>query len=394
MNILFAPMAVSLPARGPLSQFLSFLEAARARGHEVAACAARDAVWRDPPGVRTCPAPAPRLLGWIPAWSIAPIVRPLFLRGEAGARRTRMTSFEEVQARLGLASPGYFFEDMEAVTTAIAQCRPDVVVAGRFSALLAARRAGIPVVVFLDRPQTSAFASSPRLTRRLRARLVAGGLGDYASILDVAREADLLIVPGLKALSDLGDMRAEYVGPLTAPRAPAAVGSSARDTILCYPGVSSIDPDGFASLLASRWKRPGTRIVIVRPGREERRGIVELVERYQEEELFPRLLAMIHHGGQNSCWACLREGIPQLVIAGGHFEREANARMIEAAGAGLAWRPGQGEPALVDALERIIADPSFSSKAADMGRELARAGGLPRALELIEGLVTLRRRTR
>ncbi len=212
----------------------------------------------------------------------------------------RIRSFEQVVASLGLASPRYFYPDMGAVSSAIENFRPDALVAGRHSALLAGKSKRLPVVAVLDKPQLPSFASSPERTRRLRASLSRRGLGDFESILDIAYRADLIVVPNLREFSDIGLANAVYVGPLgaasssgNAARRGAAV---ARDSILCYD--------------------------------------------------------------------CLLEGNPQIAVPREHFERASNARATEAAGAGLVWDPALGDDALCESVRRAISDPAFAAREA------------------------------
>jgi hypothetical protein len=314
VRILVAPMAVPLRAMGPYTQCAELCRSALARGHEVIACAAEDEAWRDIPGVANLGAPLPRLLGWIPAPVVESIIKPLFLSGRRAARWTGMESFEQVQASLGLSAPSYFFRDMARVGEAIREARPDVAVMGRYSGILAARAAGLPQAIFMERPQSSKFASSPRATRRLRRLLRKRGFGDFRSILDIAGLADLVLVPNLRIFSDLGVERTAYVGPLRAVERAVGIAATAgeriRDTVVAYVGVSGVDTDALAGMLDRHYRGSSMRVVLVRPGPAGRRGIVESVPRFEKSEMLPRVVIMIHHGGRTPAWIASRREYP------------------------------------------------------------------------------------
>ena len=80
------------------------------------------------------------------------------------------------------------------------------------------------------------------------------------------------MVPNLQELSSIDSRKAIYVGPLKNHREIIGANDRVRDTILCYPGVSGIDPDTLAAMLVGMRGAEDMRIVVVRPGPPERRG--------------------------------------------------------------------------------------------------------------------------
>ena len=80
---------------------------------------------------------------------------------------------------------------------------------------------------------------------------------------------------------------------------------------------------------------------------------------------------MIAHGGSGSTWGALAHGCALVLLpqAADQFE---NAAAVAAAGAGISLLPGAQSPASVrDALQRVLADDSFSAAAAALADEIA-----------------------
>lgn len=100
------------------------------------------------------------------------------------------------------------------------------------------------------------------------------------------------------------------------------------------------------------------------------------------------------HGGQNSFTEALSAGVP-LVVCPGFGDQLVNARKAEARGVGLhVPRPDPDaghEAAAMEAfrgrvaatLQRVIAEPAFEAEAARCAYRLARAGGVPRAVQVM-----------
>ncbi|MBI4729017.1 MAG: glycosyltransferase family 1 protein [Acidobacteria bacterium] len=98
---------------------------------------------------------------------------------------------------------------------------------------------------------------------------------------------------------------------------------------------------------------------------------------------------VVCNGGHGIVARSLSAGVPVLVVPGPGDQRE-NGYRVERAGAGLALR--RPEPrAIARALCRMIEEPSFRARAADMRAEAARMDGPARAAELVESLASRRR---
>lgn len=80
------------------------------------------------------------------------------------------------------------------------------------------------------------------------------------------------------------------------------------------------------------------------------------------------------------------------MVAGGTLDEPEIARRVAWSGAGLDLRAGSPSPSAVRrAVERVLAEPSFRTRAAAVGRSLGAHGGAEAAAELIERLATTRR---
>jgi len=94
--------------------------------------------------------------------------------------------------------------------------------------------------------------------------------------------------------------------------------------------------------------------------------------------------AFITHAGANSMHEGLFHGVP-LVCVPLMGDQPQNARRVVAAGAGVLLPPEELSPRrILDELERVLVDRSFAANAARIGQELRSAGGLPRAVDVIE----------
>lgn len=104
------------------------------------------------------------------------------------------------------------------------------------------------------------------------------------------------------------------------------------------------------------------------------------------QHLLPRTAVMVTNGGWGGVLAALAAGVP-LVVAGGTIDKPEIARRVAWSGAGLDLRTGRPSPQQVRAaVERVLAEPSFTDRARRIGASLARHGGAPAAADLVEQL--------
>lgn len=103
--------------------------------------------------------------------------------------------------------------------------------------------------------------------------------------------------------------------------------------------------------------------------------------------LLPRTSVVVTNGGWGGVLAALAAGVP-LVVAGGTLDKPEIARRVARSGAGVDLRTGRPAPRRVaDAVAGVLADPRYGDRAAVVAASLARHGGAPAAVDLLERLV-------
>ncbi len=105
--------------------------------------------------------------------------------------------------------------------------------------------------------------------------------------------------------------------------------------------------------------------------------------------LFPRLAAVVHHGGAGTTTAAARAGVPQIVLP--HLlDQHYWAHRVQTLGLGpKAFRVHRlNAQQLAPLLRRVVEDPSFRERAAAFGREARERDGLEAGVEAVERAAT------
>jgi UDP:flavonoid glycosyltransferase YjiC (YdhE family) len=103
------------------------------------------------------------------------------------------------------------------------------------------------------------------------------------------------------------------------------------------------------------------------------------------EWLFPRMAAVVHHGGSGSTGAGLRAGVPNIVVPF-FSDQPFWGRRVAAVGAGPAPIPRKEltPERLAAAITKAVSDPSIRHNAAAIGEKIRAENGVQRAVEIIE----------
>jgi sterol 3beta-glucosyltransferase len=103
------------------------------------------------------------------------------------------------------------------------------------------------------------------------------------------------------------------------------------------------------------------------------------------EWLFPRMQAIVHHGGSGTTGTALRSGIPSVVVPLG-FDQPYWARRVAELGVGADPIPRHKLKAtrLAAAIHRVISDAPLRARAAALGTILSAERGVEAAVDLIE----------
>jgi UDP:flavonoid glycosyltransferase YjiC (YdhE family) len=137
-------------------------------------------------------------------------------------------------------------------------------------------------------------------------------------------------------------------------------------------------------------RRLGVRAVLLTGGFEQNRPSGELppgvmlVDRAPHQLLFPRAAAVVHQGGAGTLAQALRAGKPMLVVPHAHDQPDNAARVVRL---GVARRvlPRQYRgPRVAKALERLLADPTFAARAAEVAAVVQGEGGAAAAAAAIQ----------
>ena len=104
--------------------------------------------------------------------------------------------------------------------------------------------------------------------------------------------------------------------------------------------------------------------------------------------LFPKMAAVIHHGGSGTTGFGLWAGVP-TIVAPFLFDQFYWGRRIQALGVGPAPLPQKKLTAarLTAAIETVVSDPGMRRRAADLGRHLRQEDGVAAAVTVVRQLL-------
>nr|WP_276515327.1 nucleotide disphospho-sugar-binding domain-containing protein [Actinomadura coerulea] len=104
--------------------------------------------------------------------------------------------------------------------------------------------------------------------------------------------------------------------------------------------------------------------------------------------LFPRMAAVVHHGGAGTTAAGLRAGVP-TVVCPFFGDQPYWGERVAALGAGPAPLPFRAMtvPRLARKIRRAVRDQGMSDRASELGRRVRAEDGIGRAQEIIDSLL-------
>jgi sterol 3beta-glucosyltransferase len=105
--------------------------------------------------------------------------------------------------------------------------------------------------------------------------------------------------------------------------------------------------------------------------------------------LYPRMAAVVHHGGAGTTAAGLRAGVPSIVVPF-HGDQPFWGRCIQNLGVGPAPVPRNRLTAekLATAIHLATSDPAIATRAATLGQKIRNENGIARAVAAITRLST------
>jgi UDP:flavonoid glycosyltransferase YjiC (YdhE family) len=97
------------------------------------------------------------------------------------------------------------------------------------------------------------------------------------------------------------------------------------------------------------------------------------------------------NGGWGGVLASLAAGVPLVIAAGRAPDKPVIAARIARAGAGINLRTAHPTAdAVADAVREVLANPSYTERARQVGAELEELGGAKTAVDLVERLAETR----
>jgi UDP:flavonoid glycosyltransferase YjiC (YdhE family) len=102
--------------------------------------------------------------------------------------------------------------------------------------------------------------------------------------------------------------------------------------------------------------------------------------------LFPRMAAVVHHGGAGTTGAGLRAGVPNLIAPFAPNDQPAWAERVATLGVGLRL-PGSKKltaERLAEAIQAAVTDSALRARAAALGEKIRAEDGVGRAVAIVE----------
>jgi sterol 3beta-glucosyltransferase len=176
------------------------------------------------------------------------------------------------------------------------------------------------------------------------------------------------------------------------------LGAGAPPVYIGFGSMAGVDPEATTRVVVDAVARAGVRAVLARGwggigAVVQDSGLVHLVDEVPHAWLFPRVAAVVHHGGAGTTAAGLRAGRPTLVCPFGLDQPFWGAR-VQALGVGPAPVPQRRleAGALAQALADLVENQRYRERAAVVADAIAREGGVAAAVVAIERIVSRARR--
>jgi rhamnosyltransferase subunit B len=107
-------------------------------------------------------------------------------------------------------------------------------------------------------------------------------------------------------------------------------------------------------------------------------------------EVLPRALAVVHQGGVGTTGQGLRSGRPVLIVPHAHDQFDNAARVVRLGCGRMIARPRYNATTAIKELGALLAQRDYSTKAAEVGRQVKNENGARAAADAIEQVLTAR----
>ena len=386
----------TIGSRGDVQPLVALASQLRESGHDARLCVPPDLHdWIERLGFPVTPI-GPRLEGRMGAQAGPQQAGPQ-QAGPASAPRQAATPRPSAQQapaaaaleRMRQLAAATVADQVTALTAATADCDVLVAAAGRLpvAARSVAEALGVRYVFVTFCPLFQQDRDGARFNERLgpalnRYRASAGlsPVGDVRGHILTGRPwlaADPVLAPwpgpagaarqtGAWIWPDHRPLEAELTGFLEAGDPPV------------YAGFGSMRmAPGLAQVITSAVRAAGRRVILsagwagLAPGRPEP-GVLAIGE-VNQQALFPRVAAVIHHGGAGTTTAAALAGVPQVLIPQA-YDQHYWAQRVAGLGIGVAHAPGTpGAVSLAAALGAVL-DPRVAARARTISRLIDTTG--------------------
>jgi sterol 3beta-glucosyltransferase len=156
-----------------------------------------------------------------------------------------------------------------------------------------------------------------------------------------------------------------------------------------FGSMAARDPGAMTEMVTAALRRAGLRGILLTGWGGLSQGDlpddVFKLDAAPHDWLFPRVTAVVHHGGAGTTAAALRAGVPLVTIPFG-FDQHLWGRQVHRLGAGVAPIPQAELTAerLAAALSALTADPSFRARAAALATVIRAEDGTGTAAALVD----------
>jgi UDP:flavonoid glycosyltransferase YjiC (YdhE family) len=175
------------------------------------------------------------------------------------------------------------------------------------------------------------------------------------------------------------------------PALEAFLNSGPPPVSIGFGSMTTPDPQATTREVVRALERSGQRAVLLSGwGGLSAAGVPDSVfvtDSVPHDWLFPRVAAVVHHGGAGTTAAGLAAGVPNVIVP--FFgDQPFWGDRVQRLGVGPAPVPRRAlnERTLADALTRAVTDPGMKDRAAALGARIRAEDGVARAAEVISGL--------
>lgn len=170
------------------------------------------------------------------------------------------------------------------------------------------------------------------------------------------------------------------------------VSSGERPVYIGFGSMVASDPARTEQIVTEAIERAGVRAVVnLGPGgatAPRSNPNILHIDDTRFDWLFPRMSALVHHGGIGTIGAALASGRPQVVCPFA-FDHIYFSRRLYECGLAPAPQPQRGlsAPKLAEAIHQAVTDQGMAQRCEQYGTSIRNDGGVSAAVEILEGLV-------